>query len=167
MNSRKDKEGKNTNNSCKDSLENDSFHQAIGPCLVSSQFFGMLPITGIMSKDENGLEFRWTSIRAIYALFFLICGAIDSGSGVRRLLRHGFNIGFAEALLFFIMGIVKAAIIFRIAIHWKRIMLKWKKNEEPFLNYPYNQIKGWKLKTIVRSIFFIITFVFSCEFVIL
>lgn len=145
-----------------DSHENDSFYQAVGPCLVYGQFFGMLPITGIMGKDENSLEFRWTSLRAVYALFFLICGIVDSGLGIRRLYRLGFSIGFAEALLYFFMGMLKASLIFKIAINWKEIMLKWKECEKPFLNQPYNQLKGWKLKTKIRIIFFTITIAFTC-----
>lgn len=147
------------NSKKRSSSKNESFHSAFGPCLVISQFFGILSVKGAMGKDENCLQFQWFSLRTIYALTFLFFASIDAGTGIRRFFRLGFNIKFAESLLFFLTGMAKASIFLRIATHWREIMLKWHEYEKPFLHSPYEGMKSWKLKTKVRLIFSIIVIV--------
>lgn len=134
--------------------ENESFHQAIGPCLLFSQIFGMLPVYGLLDRDEKNLKFQWKSLRTFYAIVFLFFGGIDSGTGIRRFFRLGFNIKFAEALLFFISGIMKAAFVLNTARNWREIMMKFHELEKPFLHFPYERKSGLSLKLKVRLVFF-------------
>ena len=122
-------------------VENKSFHESIGPVLTFGQFFAMLPVNGILSNDEDNLRFHWKSIRTIYSIIFLILGSIESCLAIRRLVVIGFSIGYAEAILFYILSMVRSLMIFRLAMKWKSIMLYWRKRENVFLKKPYIMTK--------------------------
>lgn len=134
--------------------QNPSFHQSVGPALACGQLFGMLPVDGICAEDESQVEFRWKSIKTIYSMVFLFCGTVESGMGTRRLLRLGFNIGFAEGLLFFVTAMIRAFIIFRLARKWKDIIKEWRKCEDVFLKPPY-KVTGRSLSFRIRTMFFV------------
>lgn len=133
-------------------LRNASFHQAVGPCLVYGQLYGMMPVNGVMTNDEKELEFRWFSLRTIYAIAFIFCGSADSFLGVLRLMQRGFGVFSFEALIFFALCVIRAVIFFHLATKWKKIIAKWRKCEEPFLSSPY-EVKGWSLSRRVRVSF--------------
>jgi len=105
----------------------------------------MLPVNGILSNDEDNLRFQWTSIRTIYSIIFLILGGIESCLAIRRLFVIGFSIGYAEAILFYILSMVRSLMIFRLAMKWKSIMLYCRQREDVFLRKPYVMTK-WSLK---------------------
>lgn len=135
-----------------------SFHKCFGPVMAVVQFFALLPINGVLSDSEDFLEFRWKSIRVIYAMLFLFCGTVESCLGTRRLLRLGFNIHFAEGLLFFITAMVKSFLMFRLGKNWKKIIRFWRKCEDVFLRAPYRSHSNLKLKI---QLTFGILFVFA------
>jgi gustatory receptor len=135
-----------------DDIRHPSFHEAVGPVLTYGQFFGLLPADGVLSNDEEKVKFRWKSVKTIYSMIFLFCGTVESGLGTRRLLRLGFNINFAEGLLFFILAMFRAFVFFNLARKWNVIMRLWKKCESPFLQPPY-KVNGWSLKTKIKVIF--------------
>lgn len=139
----------------KEKTESPSFHQAVGPVLAYGQFFGMLPVDGVLSDDEDQVEFRWKSAKTIYSVVFLLLGSIESCLGTRRLLRLGFKVNFAEGLLFFISAMVRAYIIFFLARKWKVIIKRWRETEDVFLRQPY-RVKGWSLSVRIRVIFVIL-----------
>jgi Trehalose receptor len=135
--------------------KNMSFHRIIGPCLVYGQVFGMLPVNNVRLDDENKLEFRWFSFKTVYSMIFLFCGTAESCLGVLRLLRRGLSIQHFEALIFFILAVVRAFIFLNLAKNWKKIMVMWKKCESPFLTSPY-RIKGWSLISRIRVTFVVL-----------
>ena len=141
----------------KEKILNPSFHQSIGFVLAYGQFYGMLPVDGILADDESQVEFRWKSVKTLYAMVFLLLGTIESCLGTRRLLRLGFNIQFAEGLLFFFSAMVRAWVIFFLAKKWKVVINHWREVEDVFLRHPY-EVKGWSLSTRVRVVFGILAF---------
>lgn len=78
------------------SAAGDTFHRAVAPSmsdtlwrtplistpfkgshasvLVLAQFFGLMPVNGILNRDISQQEFRWMSLRTIYAVF--CCGSL-------------------------------------------------------------------------------------------
>ncbi|KAG5679798.1 hypothetical protein PVAND_009336 [Polypedilum vanderplanki] len=156
----KAKEDVDPSEDLKQNTINESFHQAVGPALFFGQFFGMLPVDGILSRKEEDLKFRWRSPRTIYSVFFLFCGSIETAVATRRLVRLGFNIHFAEAFLFYITAMVRSFFIFQMGMKWNLIIKKWRELENVFLYEPYKLIKGWKLSTQIRVVFgFLMTLV--------
>lgn len=141
-------------------MTNKSFHESIGPIITFGQFLAMLPVNGVLSKKENDLQFRWTSIKAIYAVIFLILGSAETSLATRRLYVIGFSIGYGEAYLFYLFSMVRAFMVFRLAIKWKCIMIYWREKEDVFLNYPYETQK-WSLKFRLTVFFSAMT---SCVF---
>ncbi|CAO1403379.1 unnamed protein product [Diamesa serratosioi] len=138
-----------------------SFQEAIGPILFIGQCFGFMPVDGILSKDIGNLKFRWKSLRTIYSIIFLICGTVESCMAVRRLLRLGFNIHFAETMIFFVSSMARAYSLFQIARKWKMMMKFWAQCENVFLNPPYEDLKGWCLAQKIRfSAVFLILLLF-------
>lgn len=137
-----------------DNNKNPSFHNSVGYAFVYGQFFGLLPFDGVLAKDENQVEFRWKSLKTIYSLIFLFCGTAESAMGIRRLLRLGFKLNFAEGLLFFILSMVRSFILFHLARNWKTIIKRWRTCEDVFLRDPY-RVKGWSLRRKITTIFFI------------
>lgn len=144
----------------------------MGPVLLLGQFFGMLPVDGVLSESENDLKFRWKSPKTIYSMIFLFCGTVESCLATRRLLRLGFNIHFAETLLFFVTATIHAYIFFHLGRKWKDIMNFWRSKEEVFLNEPYKSHKFELKKKIcifygiaafmaIRKIYFIGNFNFN------
>lgn len=137
-----------------ENTKNPSFHNSVGYAFLYGQFFGLLPFDGVLAKDENQVEFRWKSLKTIYSLVFLFCGSAESAMGIRRLLRLGFKLNFAEGLLFFVLSMVRSFILFRLARNWKTIIKRWRTCEDVFLRDPY-RVKGWSLRKKITIIFFI------------
>lgn len=136
--------------------KNLSFQQSVGPVLAFGQLFGLLPVDGVLERNESQLKFRWKSAKTIYSMVFLFCGTVESCLGTWRLLRLGFKLNFAEGLLFFIAAMVRAFLIFRLARKWNQIMLHWRSCEDVFLKEPY-KVKGWSLSLRLRVIFSILS----------
>lgn len=103
-------------------VQNKSFQELVGRLLRFGQFFALLPVINNSSSDESQLKFKWKSFRTIYSLIFLIFGSIEIFLETRRILVIGFSIAYAEDLLFYITSMVRAFLLFRLALKWKIII---------------------------------------------
>lgn len=112
----------------------------------------MIPVDNLLQPDEKKLEFRWKSKKTIYSLIFLFFGSIESAVGMRRFVRLGFNIHFTEKFLFLITAMVKAVLMFQLGRKWKKIMMEWRSCENIFLNTPFVNNNGWRLRTKLRFV---------------
>lgn len=126
-----------------------SFHEAIGPVLWISQFFGILPANGVCSKDISNISFRWTSLKTVYSLLFLICGWIECLLSLRLLVTRGISISQASSSSFLLTSIVGACSLFGIAQNWNMLMKFWYDSEKVFLEAPY-KVCGWPLKRKIQ-----------------
>ncbi|KAG5679779.1 hypothetical protein PVAND_009317 [Polypedilum vanderplanki] len=122
-----------------------SFHEAIIPILNVSNFFGILPVDNISSRDISILQFRWKSIKTIYSLVFLICASIESLLCLRLGIMNGISLIYVNTLSFYSISTLNAIFVFLLARKWKNIMLFWFEHERMFLRAPY-VIHGWSLK---------------------
>lgn len=127
---------------------------------VFSQFFGVLNVHNATDSDERKLKFTWKSKRTIYSILFLVCGSCESAMA----LSLGFNMHFAEGLFFFVTSIVRAFLLFRITINWRKIMKYWKHCEAVFLRHPFFE-KGWKLEKKCKLIFIFLIIEFIGKFI--
>jgi len=145
--------------------KHESFHQAVGPALLLGQIFAMLPVDGVLAKNEKDLNFRWKSPKTIYSIVFLFCGTIESCIGTKRLLRLGFNIHYAESFFFLIAAMIRAFVLFFMGRKWKFIMMRWRKCEDVFLREPY-ETRGWSLSRRIRVVFTVAVILILSEFLI-
>lgn len=124
-----------------------SFHEAIGPILLAAQFFGMLPVDGVNSREISRISFRWKSMKTIYSLTFVIFGSVECLLCFHLVSRRGLTLGFCSALTFFTVSVLGAICMFKLAPKWKQLMEGWYECEKVFLKPPYKTL-GWSLKRI-------------------
>ena len=122
-----------------------SFHDAIKSIFKISQFFGILTVDNITSKDISRLEFRWKSIKTIYCLTFLTCASIECILCIRMGFKNGLSLIYINTLSFYSISTFNAIFIFTLARKWRQIIKSWYEHERMFLNSPYT-VNGWSLK---------------------
>lgn len=62
-------------------------------CLLSvAQFFGNLPVDGVLDRDFRNISFKWSSPRTIYAVVYLLVGAFEVSLMVWKGFAKGFDI---------------------------------------------------------------------------
>lgn len=126
-----------------------SFHDAIGPVLLVSSFFGLMPVNNVNSNDIADIDFRWKSVKTIYSLTFIICGSIECLLYFRLCMDKGLTLVATSSLSFYVTSVLGAIYIFNFATNWKRLMKLWYKSEKIFLKAPYT-VNGWPLKRKIR-----------------
>lgn len=126
-----------------------SFHEAIGPVLKFSQFFGLIPVDHIDGNDISRINFRWKSIKSIYSLVFIVCGTLEGLLLVKLLCKRGVSLGYASAFGFLFISLTGAYCLFNLATKWHRLMNFWYETEKVFLKAPY-KLRGWSMKHKIR-----------------
>lgn len=134
------------------------------------QFFGNLPVIGVLDRDVRNISFKWTAVRTIYALCFILVGAFEVSLMIFKGFSKGFDIvvagevnrwldvfGFnqdsfvAELIMFYFDCVAQTCLFLHLATKWKEIMSFWLKMEKPFLSQPYT-LKGMSLSRKIRLI---------------
>jgi gustatory receptor len=126
-----------------------SFHDAIGPVLRVSQFFGLMPVDNVNAKDILDISFRWKSIKTIYSLVFIVAGSFECLMSLKLSMKRGMSLGYASALSFFASSMFGAYCLLNLARKWQRVMKFWFESEKVFLKAPY-ALRGCSLKRKIR-----------------
>lgn len=71
--------------------KDDSFHASILPVAAFFQFMALMPVCGISRTGPKFLEFKWTSIRVICTLAYILCGIIMSILFITFILKGGIS----------------------------------------------------------------------------
>jgi hypothetical protein len=77
-----------------------SFHFAISGALLIGQIFGVLPVNNIKCPSVYKLAFKWSSLRTIYSVLFLIFSSIQVGFDMNFVINGNFSMGMASKILF-------------------------------------------------------------------
>jgi Trehalose receptor len=56
------------------------------------QFFGNMPVEGVLDRDSRNIRFKWTSLRTIYSVFFILVGGFEVSLMVWKGFKKGFDI---------------------------------------------------------------------------
>jgi len=115
------------------------------PIVKISQFFGILPVDNITSKEISSLQFQWKSIKIIYSLVFLTCASIECILCIRMGFKNGLSLIYINTLSFYSISTFNTIYIFTLARKWRQIMDSWYEHERIFLKLPYT-INGWSLR---------------------
>lgn len=126
-----------------------SFHDAIWPIFRVAQVFALMPVDGINAKDISSINFRWKSAKTLYSLAFLFCGTIECLLCLRVAIKGGLSLGLSNAFSFYVISMMGAFFIFKLATKWHNLMKLWYESEKVFLKYPY-MIRGISLKRRIR-----------------
>jgi hypothetical protein len=41
--------------------------------MITAQFFGLFPLSGLLTDDPNEVKFKWISLRTAFSLSFICC----------------------------------------------------------------------------------------------
>lgn len=125
-----------------------SFHEAIGPVLFVAQFFGLMPVDGVKSREISSLCFRWKSMKTIYSLTFVIFGSVECLLCLRLLFHRGMTLAYCSSLTFYTISVLGAIYFIKLASKWKHLMKVWYDCEKVFLRAPY-KMHGLSLKRTI------------------
>jgi gustatory receptor len=139
-----------------------SLHEAIGPVLKVAQVFGLMPIDGVMSKDVENLEFKWKSFKTMYTLVFLVLGTAECLLCCRLIFKKGLTLSLSSELSFYLISMIGAFYILKLATKWKYLMKVWFDSEKVFLKSPYVNLK-LSMKRKIRLWAALIGFLSLCK----
>lgn len=126
-----------------------SFFDAIGPILQISQWFGLMPVDGVNSKNISSVKFRWKSLKSLYSFVFVVCGSIEAILCIRLILLRGMTLGYSITVCFQLTSMSVAIFQINLATKWRSFMQFWYQKEKVFLTAPYS-IQGWNLKRKIQ-----------------
>ncbi|KAG5679770.1 hypothetical protein PVAND_009310 [Polypedilum vanderplanki] len=132
-----------------------SFHEVLSPILTGSQFFGYLPVCGILEKQSYKLSFDWSSYRVVYTLFFLSLASFEVALMCYKALINGLSIVTVELIMFYGFAVIRVYTFLYLATKWKEVMVYWQRKEKPFLYEPYTMNSSFGLSLKVQLIGFV------------
>ncbi|XP_048514878.1 gustatory receptor for sugar taste 64e-like isoform X2 [Athalia rosae] len=117
----------------------ESFHCAIGRILAVAQWFGLLPVFGVLLPSYKGLTFRKISFRTFYAIVLAASMLFVTSSSVIHMIRSiyskSFDIkgGIASAtagVIFYGNSVLGASIFLWLAPRWGPLQHEWQAMEQ-------------------------------------
>ncbi|KAH8297674.1 hypothetical protein KR054_005221 [Drosophila jambulina] len=133
----------------------DTFYRAIRPYLCVAQFFGIMPLANILSRDPQDVKFKVRSLGAGVTGLFLLLGGLKTLIGANVLFKAGLNAKNMVGLVFLIVGIINWLNFVGFARSWSQIMLPWSSLDILMLFPPYKRCKRTlrsKVNIIVISV---------------
>ncbi|EDV50088.2 gustatory receptor for sugar taste 61a [Drosophila erecta] len=119
----------------------DTFYGAIRPYLCVAQFFGIMPLANIRSRDPQDVKFKVRSVGLAVTGLFLLLGGIKTLVGANILFTAGLNAKNMVGLVFLIVGLVNWLNFVGFARSWSHIMLPWSSLDILMLLPPYKRCK--------------------------
>lgn len=143
-------------------LKHASFHSCIGIIIIIGQIFCLFPITGVLYKDVNRVKFKVFSIQTIFSIVYIVFALGEVTLSFHRMLLYK-NIRSTGTAIFYLNGFCGAIFFIGLATKWQSLIKSWSRLEDCLLREPY-EICGWKLKTKIYCMAFIILMMASSEF---
>lgn len=119
-----------------------------------------MPVINITSRNPQDFQFKWTAVRTIYALTFIVLEAIQLGLIVFRAFPiDKMTLGYIEIVMFHVFSWSQSVVLFHLATKWRRVMLFWRKKEEIFMQASYEDagtkmtLKIWIISALTFVMF--------------
>ncbi|KAF7988046.1 hypothetical protein HCN44_007540 [Aphidius gifuensis] len=112
----------------------ESFHTAIGPIIKVAQYFGILPISGVMKQSPSIMEFKIKSFRTYWTVSIIVALAIIFITVIVKIIKT-LTIGnsnireVVSALVFFGHALMSLILFLRLSPKWIKLLQKWEKME--------------------------------------
>ncbi|XP_017126641.1 gustatory receptor for sugar taste 61a [Drosophila elegans] len=119
----------------------DTFYRAIRPYLCVAQFFGIMPLSNLLSRNPQDVKFKVRSISLGVTGLFLLLGGIKTLVGANVIFNAGLNAKNMVGLVFLIVGIINWLNFVGFARSWSHIMLPWSSLDILMLFPPYKRCK--------------------------
>uniref|UniRef100_A0A182J8L9 Uncharacterized protein n=1 Tax=Anopheles atroparvus TaxID=41427 RepID=A0A182J8L9_ANOAO len=115
--------------------------------------FSLFPLGGLFRSTVQDIEFRWISLRTLYAIYFFVTAFLTLFAHLYYSANqsHITNEAISNTI-YYTLNTSGAITLFRIAIQWKTIMTKWRSLEEPFLHPPYTERRFWTLRRTIAVV---------------
>ncbi|EDV39559.1 uncharacterized protein Dana_GF24412 [Drosophila ananassae] len=121
--------------------ELDTFYRALRPYLHLAQFFGIMPLANIRSRDPQDVKFKVKSISTFFTGIFLLLGGIKTLIICNIVLNSGLNAKNMICIVFLFVGITNWLNITGFARSWPQIMMPWSSLDILMLFSPYKPCK--------------------------
>ncbi|XP_037906238.1 uncharacterized protein LOC119648542 [Hermetia illucens] len=109
-----------------DFMYNGSFHEAVGTVLLIAQFFAIMPVRGVKSKNANGLSFRWCCFPALYTGIVLIFLAFYFILTIYFVFAtNNFELADIDPIIFQGSCLCVCGMFANLARKWPGLMRKW------------------------------------------
>ncbi len=134
-----------------------TFLEAMTPILIVAQFFGVMPLHGVLSKSYRDLNFRWNSIRTVYSILCIVGIGSMALLNCVLLLKFGFDFQQFVVLIFFIENFLGLIFFFNIARSWRVLMQHFCKVEDKITPFRSNRLKynlRYKIAIVSALVFF-------------
>lgn len=153
---------------------NDTFFNAMRPIMFGAQFFGIMPLRGILSENVNKIRFEWCCPQVFHTIIVIFAGIMNICLYLRLSVAGGLdmNVGgnspisayvifseilhnlwaisaWTDFLMYYSVLTAEFVALFLLAMNWPDLMKQWHATELIFLQEPYKNI-GWKLSTKIR-----------------
>ncbi len=118
-----------------------TFFEAVAPILIAAQFFGVMPLHGVLSKSCMDLNFRWNSVRTVYSTICILgIGTLVLLNCV-LLLKFGFDFERFTVLIFFLENFLGLIFFFNLARNWRVLMQNFCKVEAKLPPFRSNRLR--------------------------
>ncbi|KAJ3633307.1 hypothetical protein MTP99_010264 [Tenebrio molitor] len=102
-----------------------SFHETFSFLLVFGQFFGIMPLHGMTRKNIQDVQFKWKSIRLVYAVYNFVGAFIMGVFCVSQFAIHGLMLDKTATMSFYILNFFAALQFIIIATNWSKVLKEW------------------------------------------
>lgn len=110
----------------------------------------MANVTANLAQD---LSFKALSVRTFYAAFIIGMSALALGCGSRHVMKMGINLGGLSMIIFYLSTMTSAVLFFRLARHWRSVMMRYAQVERIFSHNPTDYpTTGISLKRKIRTV---------------
>ncbi|CAH1368778.1 unnamed protein product, partial [Tenebrio molitor] len=102
-----------------------SFQETFSFVLVFGQFFGIMPLHGMTRKNVQEVQFKWKSIRLVYAVYNFVGAFIMGVFCVSQFAIHGLMLDKTATMSFYILNFFAALQFIIIATNWSKVLKEW------------------------------------------
>lgn len=134
-----------------------TFHEAVGTILAISQFFGVMPVHGVKSKNPSKLRFSYCSFRFILCVFYVIGLLWITFLDIHWITKTKLEFGKLINLTFDFSSFLSLLCFLDLAMKWPKVMQKWYKTEK-FLPQQKYQLDKQKMAYQIKMVSLIILF---------
>lgn len=141
-------------------IESIGFHNTSAPVFLVAQFFGVMPVSNIMTSNLDQLKLNWLSFRVLNLVITGASLGLLSVTCVLHLFIGHFMYWKIIHTLFNVVSLISLIWFTQLALKWQKIIKTWCKLEQN-LNIP--MMKKIKSKTRIRVVSFLFLFISLIE----
>ncbi|XP_026467563.1 gustatory receptor for sugar taste 64f-like [Ctenocephalides felis] len=133
-------------------LRSTNLHEAIGPTLFTAQLFGLMPISGVLSKNHHNLKFRWFAWRTLISLIVLFGSGVMCILATINLAKFGVTFYNNTTLVFSVSTFASIVLFLRLACRWPKLLGKFLEADQKMGPAYGNMPLGLRMSLLTGSV---------------